>query len=727
MQHKWLSFVLLLIVRLSVFGQYNQDIKIVDIENNQALFGVNVIIESLGKGVVSNEKGFATFTDLPSGTYDLKFSYLGFETQILKVNIPNKDTLIVSLVESEDRLEEVVLQATRSKRVIERIPTRVEYIGSEELTEKVTMNPANISMVLRESTGIQMQQTSLSSGNSNIKIQGLDGRFTQLLRDGFPLYSGFSSGLSIMQIPPVDLKRFEIIKGSSSTLYGGGAIAGLVNMVSKTPESDPQLDIMLTQTQALGSVANVFYAERENKFGWTVFAGAQFQKAYDAEEDGFSNLPKTNSYTFNPKLFYYPSEKTTLWFGLNGTYDLRSGGDMLALEQGASQDNSYIEQNRSKRISTQLVYESELKENRILSFRNSLSYFNRALNIPDFSFTGNQWNSFSELTYQMEFDKVELDLGTNVYSSSFKEQETSSPRDQKDLTFGLFSNVLTDLSENWILETGLRTDYSKDWGTFVLPRISLWYNSPGGLSARVGGGLGYKIPDLFTEDAERLNYQNILSIDKEVLDAERSYGVNLDFNYQASLVGDLRVSFNQLFYLTAIQDALLLNKTAEDTYKYENASGPILSKGAETNIKFSFRDFRWFLNYAFIDARLNYLPGNPQKPLTPKHNAGSVLMYEGEQWRIGLETYYTGKQVLSDGSLTPDYTTMGLLVVRNFAWGSTYVNIENLTNVLQSDFGPLVSPPMDRPVFAEIYAPTDGFILSVGVIIKPFGNSHEHH
>src|SRR5690625_5601892 len=77
------------------------------------------------------------------------------------------------------------------------------------------MNPTNISMVLRESTGIQMQQTSLSSGNTNIRIQGLDGRYTQLLRDGFPLYGGFSSGLSILQIPPLDLKQFEIIKGSS--------------------------------------------------------------------------------------------------------------------------------------------------------------------------------------------------------------------------------------------------------------------------------------------------------------------------------------------------------------------------------------------------------------------------------------------------------------------------------------------------------------------------------
>ena len=146
---------------------------------------------------------------------------------------------------------EVVIRATRSTRTIKNIPTRVEFIGLEELGEKAIMNSANISLVLRESTGIQIQQTSLSSGNSSIRIQGLDGRYTQLLKDGFPLFGGFSGGLSIMQIPPLDLQQFEIIKGSSSTLYGGGAIAGLVNMVSKVPEDEHQFEIMLTQTQAL--------------------------------------------------------------------------------------------------------------------------------------------------------------------------------------------------------------------------------------------------------------------------------------------------------------------------------------------------------------------------------------------------------------------------------------------------------------------------------------------
>ncbi len=79
------------------------------------------------------------------------------------------------------------------------------------------MNASNISMVLRESTGIQIQQTSLSSVNSSIRIQGLDGRYTQILKDGFPLFGGFSGGLSINQIPPLDLNQFEIIKGSAST------------------------------------------------------------------------------------------------------------------------------------------------------------------------------------------------------------------------------------------------------------------------------------------------------------------------------------------------------------------------------------------------------------------------------------------------------------------------------------------------------------------------------
>ncbi|MBA0884018.1 TonB-dependent receptor [Flavobacterium undicola] len=718
-----MSTLLILLSCLSVNAQ-KTDIQIKVVSENEAVIGANVYLESDQKGAITDTEGKVQFSNISNGKQNIIITFLGFETLKKTIQLPGQSVFVFHLEPNENELEEVVLQTSRTSRTVKKIPTRIEFIDGEELEEKATMNPTNISMVLRENTGIQMQQTSLSSGNSNIKIQGLDGRYTQLLRDGFPLYSGFSSGLSIMQIPPLDLKQFEIIKGSSSTLYGGGAIAGLVNMVSKTPDEDADLDIMLTQTHALGSTANVFYSKRNEKFGTTLYGSAHYQKAYDPEDDDFSNLPQTKSISFNPKFFYYPSEKTTFWLGVNGTYDDRIGGDMTKIKRGQTAMHQYTEDNISKRFSTQAVYKTQLDSLSNFNIKNSISYFDRTLKVPDFSFSGKQINSFTEVSYERAAAKTDWILGINAYSVNFDEgDEAALQRDQKEFTYGLFANSIFDISENWILETGLRTDYNPDWGFFPLPRISLLYKNENGFSSRIGGGLGYKIPDIFTEEAESIHFENILGIDKDNLKAERSYGANYDVNFQTHL-GEIGFSANQLFYVTAIKNALLLN-SSNTNFKFENAAEIILSKGAETNIKFNYKDFKWFLNYAFIDARLHYLAGNPQKPLTPRHNAGSVIMYENESWRMGFETYYTGRQLLSNGTKTRDYTTMGFLLMRNFKWGSIFSNFENFTDRRQSRFSPLVLPTHDNPGFPEIYAPTDGFIFSLGIIIKPFGNK-EH-
>ncbi len=722
-----LSAMLTIITCFSAKAQTSDiQIKVISESENEPIFGATVYFEELEKGAVTDFDGIATFNEIPNGEHIIIVSFLGFETLKTTIQIPSNSDLIFKLKSGGNELDEVVLQSSRSTRTVKKIPTRIEFIGVEEMGEKAIMNPTNISMVLRESTGIQMQQTSLSSGSTNIRIQGLDGRYTQLLRDGFPLYGGFSSGLSILQIPPLDLQQFEIIKGSSSTLYGGGAIAGLINMVSKTPDEEPALDIMLTQTQALGSTANVFYSKRNEKFGISLYGSGHYQKAYDPEDDGFSNLPKTKSISFNPKFFYYPSDKTTFWLGLNGTYDDRIGGDITKIESGENGIHQYTEENISKRLSSQAVYKTQIDSISSLRIKNSVSFFDRNLTIPDFNFDGKQTNTFTEITYQRETSKADWIFGANLYTSNFDENDNATlQRDQTDITYGLFANNIYDLSDSWILETGLRADYNTDFGFFPLPRISLLYKNDNGFSSRIGGGLGYKIPDIFTEEAEFINFENIIGIDKSSLKAERSYGVNLDFNYQTRLFETIGFSINQLFYVTAINNGLLLNSTNNGLFAFENATDEILSKGAETNIKFTYKDFRWFLNYALIDTKLNYLAGNPQKPLTAKHNAGSVLMYESDKWRIGYETFYTGKQFLSNGTETTDFVTMGLLLMRNFKFGSAFVNFENFTDRRQSRFSPLVLPPHENPEFPEIYAPTDGFIFSVGIIIKPFGNE-EH-
>lgn len=703
-------------------------VKVTDAAHNESIMGATILLLNTNFVSVTSVEGEVALSSIPAGKYTLEVSFLGYETFHQKIQITHEDLFVnVALHVNSEALEGVVIKASRGNRIVEDIPTRIEFVSGEELGEKAMMNPANISMVLRESNGIQIQQTSLSSGNTSIKIQGLDGRYTQLLKDGFPMYGGFSGGLSLMQIPPLDLAQFEIIKGSSSTLYGGGAIAGLVNMVSKTPGDEPTLDVLLTQTHVGGSTANVFYSDRHGKFGYTLYGSGYYQNIYDSNNDHFSNIPQTRTVSFNPKLFYYPNKETEFWVGLNATIDERKGGDVSVINSGVNGVHTYREINESKRGNVQAVLEHQVNDDESLSVKQSVSYYDRALSTSDLVFSGNQLDVFSEATYQIHQQKNDWVLGANYYQNSFDEDEVSGNRNQNNSTVGAFVNNIYDLNSKVSIETGLRSDYSYDYGAFVLPRISLLWNKTESFTTRLGGGLGYKLPDMFSDEAAAIHYNNVLAIDKDLVNAETSYGANWDLNYKTRLSPKIGFSWNQLFYVTGIDDALILETDNNNVSQFVNAGGFVLSRGAESNLKFTYGDLKWFLSYAYNNTTLNYLAGNPQKSLTPKHSGGSVFMYENETWRAGFETYYTGEQQLSNGNTATDYVLFGFLLQRHFSWGSPYVNFENFTDVRQSKFSPEVSGTHSNPIFNEIYAPTDGFVFSVGIKFKILGEEEHHH
>ena len=307
----YLRFMLVLflfaMLKNTAIAQNKFTVIIRDGDSHEELPGASAVIQSLQAGAVADENGKAELINIPDGEQDIVFSMLGYEAVTHAYNFPlkNDSVNIVYLISQSEELENVVVSATRSSRLISDIPTRIETISAGELSEKAVMQSANIRMILTESTGIQTQQTSAISGNTSIRIQGLDGKYTQLLKDGFPLYSGFSGGLSIMQIPPLDLKRAEVIKGSSSTLYGGGAIAGLINLVTKEPTDKNEFTAMANLTSAKGLDLNTFYSHKFDKTGITVFASRNSQVAYDPDGDVFSDIPQNVLYNFNPKIFYY--------------------------------------------------------------------------------------------------------------------------------------------------------------------------------------------------------------------------------------------------------------------------------------------------------------------------------------------------------------------------------------------------------------------------------------
>lgn len=705
------------------------EVVVKDLETGEPLPGATASINTLKIGGVSDENGLIRIEEIPDGNYKIKIAFVGYETQTLSLLFPRTTLgqVEVSLGSGEEELEEVVITSTRSSRTIADVPTRVEFIAGEELDEKANMKPGDIRMLLSESTGIQTQQTSATSANASIRIQGLDGRYTQILKDGFPLYAGFSGGLGLLQTPPLDLKQVEVIKGSSSTLYGGGAIAGMVNLISKTPSEERELRLLANVTSAKGLDLSGFYGKDFGKLGMTLFVSRNTNKAYDPADIDLTAIPEFERYTINPKLFLDLSEMTKLQFGLNYTNEDRIGGDIHYIEGNGDANHRYFEKNDSKRYSTQFSFSHKFTESTELTIKNSFNHFDRSIAIPDYTFDGNQNSSFTELNVSHTRSSSEWVGGLNVWTDEFSESQVTSTsiRDYSQTTLGGFIQNTYTFSEKVSTEVGIRGDYIIDYGFVFLPRISILYKMNEYFTSRLGGGLGYKTPTLFTEEIERIHYQGVLPISSDANDLEKSYGANWDLNFRSE-IGPVSLSINHLFFYTYLDNPLKLLSTGAGTYALTNLRGFIDSKGTETNLKLEYNDFKLFIGYTFTDTKIHDNGTSIRNPLTARHRLNNVLMYElDEKWKIGLEAYYFSKQRLSDDTFGKDYWICGFMIEKLWERFSLYVNFENFLDARQTRFDTIFNGTVSNPVFRDIYAPVDGFVINGGVKID-FSSGNKH-
>lgn len=715
--------VIALFLAIPALAQNSLVATIRDKETKEPLAGATISIQGSSLGSASDQNGHLQLKNIPNGKCVIIIRLVGYEEQTENLTFPflQMEPLAIFLTPAEEEMEEVVVMATRSSRTIEDTPTRLEAISGEELEEKGNMKPGDIRMMLNESTGIQTQQTSATSYNSSIRIQGLDGKYTQILRDGLPLYSGFSGGLGLLQIVPLDLKQVEVIKGASSTLYGGGAIAGLVNLVSRMPKEERELNFLLNGTSAAGFDASGFYARKFKKIGTTIFASYNSGNPYDPAGIGFTAIPKYRRATLNPRVYFYANPKTTIHFGFNSTLEDRTGGDMRYIEGKGDNLHSYFENNRTRRYSTQFGVDHQLNDSAQFRLKNSFSYYDRKIEIPDFVFSGVQFSSYSEATYAIKKEKLEWVIGANLWSERFTQDKTNNAGvvDYNHVTLGGFVQNTWTASDLLSVETGLRGDYQNEYGLFLLPRIAALFKFHPKLSARLGGGLGYKTPTVFTEDAERLQFRNVLPIDVENARAEQSVGGNLDLNYRTSITAEMSFSLNSLLFYTKISNPLVLTQVQNGFYEFLQPKGYIDTKGLEANAKLTYKNFKLFVGYTLADVHQQKENSYSAFPLVARHRLNNVLMYElEEQLKIGLEAYYYSKQKLNDGSTGQAYWIFGLMAEKLWEHFSLFVNFENLTDTRQTKFGPIFTGSVSNPVFKDIYAPVDGFVVNGGIKIK---------
>lgn len=703
--------------------------KILDEESRNPLIGATAFIKEVSIGKSSNDQGIVTFDNLQSGKFTFQFRYIGYESKTVEFELPitQAQPITIDLEHEHEGLEEITVSTTRTTRTIEDSPTRVEAITIEEIGEKGNMRPGDIRMLLAESTGIQVQQTSAISGSSNFRIQGLDGRYTQLLKDGFPLYGGFSGGLSIMQIPPLDLYQVEIIKGSNSTLYGGGAIAGLVNLISKSPTENREISFLANKSSAKNLDFSGFYSEKHGLTGVTLFSAYNQNSGYNPSGEGFSAIPKFERFTLNPKLTWTNEKNIEVMVGAQITLEDRLGGDMLYLNNQNLNDR-FFERNESNRISSQFSLNYNLNDRNSISFKNSISLLDRSIEVPDYIFAGNQVASFSELSFTTESSFGTISSGLNYWTDKFDENEGNSlvSQDTKSEIVGAFIQSTSSINEFLSLEVGLRTDIVRPKpnhnldGVYILPRFSVLYRFNSSWSMRLGGGAGYKNPQMFIDEAENLAFRNVAPPDLSTTKAEQSFGFNYDVNYRSIIADKIVFRVNQLFFATHLDNPLILENDFNNLISIVNLDGSILSRGSETNLAIIIDHIKMFLGYTFIDAQQEE-EGELKKqvPFNSPHQINAILMLEEHgSYRLGFEAYYYSPQKLSDNSTSEGYTIFGIMGEKTWGKISLFANFENIFDTRQTKFGPIYTGSRQDPDFVDIFAPVEGSYINVGIKLK---------
>ena len=713
-------FVLLVALTVVAFAQNRFTLMVKDSTSGEALPGVTVLAVKTGLRQQTNDSGLVYFANLPGGENSFTLTYSGAGEKQVSFVLPDTTLHLIYMVQKAGDLEEVVVSA-RTEAKIESSPLKVEVLGREEMEEENTIKPGNIASILSDVSGVQIQQSSAVSGNANVRIQGLEGRYTQILRDGMPLFEGFSGGFGILTIPPLDLRQIELIKGSASTLYGGGAIGGLVNLISRRPTAAQEAVLTLNATTLSEKNINTYLAKRSGGVGYTFFGGITSQEARDVNGDGLTDVPKQNTYIVHPRLFFYPSGKTTIIAGYTGTFSTTTGGDLLVLKGQKNAQHQFFETNSTRRNTGEAILEQNFAHGIKGTIKSSVSYFDRGIETASHFFRGRQLNYFSEASVFVPKGSWNVVAGVNLTGDQFakKPSDPIALQNFSNNTLGAFAQATQHFGHAITLETGIRADHHQDYGTFLLPRIALFHRFSEAWGSRLGFGVGYKTPNALAPQNVDYAIQTIQPIASGTK-AETSHGFNAELNYRKEFGKEASLFINQAFFLTRLRHPLVVNETPSGTIFFSNADKPVISKGFDTYAQLKLDEWEIYAGYTFTIARRSYLPQNQFVPLTPKNRFAFTLVNEVEEkWRFGLEGSFTGRQYRDNDSRTPGYFFAAAMAERKFGGHvSLVLNCENLFDYRQSNAEPLFTGSLTDPQFKPLWAPIDGRVVNLALRLK---------
>ncbi|MDA1184093.1 MAG: TonB-dependent receptor [Acidobacteria bacterium] len=662
----------------------------------------------------TDEQGVVLLS-VPAGTVQVTVVLEGFIPVTVPIDVVAGQEQLVSiqLVRQLTLEEEVtVVASTRTERRIEDQAMRVEVLGREEIEEKMLMTPGDIGMMLNETGGLRVQGTSPSLGGASVRIQGMRGRYTRFLSDGLPLFGSQPGGLGLLQIPPMDLGQVEVIKGVASALYGAGALGGVVNLISRRPGEEPEREFLINQSTR-GATDGVLWlsAPLSDAWGVTFLGGGHWQDQADVDNDGWTDLAHYARAVARPRLFWDDGQGQSFFLTVGTTIENRTGGTQPGAVLPVT-GSPYPEGLETRRVDIGTLWQTLLAERYVLTTRATASRQWHDHRFGDVLERDRHSTSFGEVTLRGSRGRHTWVGGVAI------EQDTYDPTDlpRFGYTFttpGIFVQDDIDVRPWLALSVSGRLDHHSEYGTFFSPRASALFRS-GDWSTRMSVGSGFFGPSPLTEEAEAAGLTR-LTVDGP-LRAEQGRSVSIDLTRTQGAL-----SYTATLFGSRITDPVTVDREA---YVLRNLPEPTTNAGVELLGVLRRSPLALTASYTYVRSRETDGGITNDVELTPRHSVGLVAMVENEDARLGFEWYYTGRQRLEENPYRDSgdaYALMGLLVERRVGPVRLFVNAENLTNVRQSRWDPILRPDRatDGRWTVDAWAPLDGRVINGGVRI-PF-------
>ena len=585
--------------------------------DSNLLFGATIYNSSNSKIGITNEMGVFSVESV-KGENKLFISYVGYTSKIITLESTGDSINMGSIVLENDSLDEIVISGTlrQVSKLKSAVPIELYTANFFKATPKASFFEA-----IEGINGVRPQLNCNICNTGDIHINGQEGANTMVLIDGLPLVSGLSTVYGLSGIPQSLIKQVEVIKGPASTLYGSEAIGGVINLITKSPETvHPfNLDTFISSWGELNIDLGAKYTLK-NSQGLIGINYFNYSNPIDANEDGFTDLTLQHRISIFNKISTKKNSVAFRYF-----YEDRWGGEMNWNSDFRGGDEVYGESIYTSRI--EIFGRYDHSENLFLQY--SLNNHDQNSVYGTTSYNAIQTIGFIQGVFSKKVKNHDVLLGATYRHTIYDDNTPATVERDKTALPGLFAQDQWTLSEYKTLLSGIRYDKNSIYGDIWTPRLNFkWASKDESSILRLGFGTGYRVVNVFTEDHAALTGAREVVFTEAIL-PEKSWNTTINWNKKLYTKYGAILDLDFSVFKTAFSNRILPDyETNPNQIIYGNLDGKAITQGATVTINGMFANgLKINMGATFIDSKIINNNQTEYPFLTEKFSGNYQLNY----------------------------------------------------------------------------------------------------